>query len=76
MRILYPAVCICNTIRYMGCGKPKSFRFDAELEQRVRAYLELNNINLNALINLAVDKFISEQQTIEMKPVPSKQKKE
>lgn len=54
----------------MRCGKPNSFRFDEELEKKVQAYLKMNSVKLNTLINLAVEKFISESNTIEMKPLP------
>ena len=51
---------------------PKSVRFDDELETLVEEYLKQNNIKFAQLIQLAIVKFISEQQSIELKPIASK----
>jgi hypothetical protein len=48
---------------------PKTVRFEEELEEKVEKYLESNEIKFSQLINMAVEKFISEPQTIELKPV-------
>ena len=52
-------------------GLPKSVRFDDELENLVDEYLKENNIKFAQLIQLAIIKFISEQQSIELKPISS-----
>lgn len=53
-------------------GLPKSVRFDDELETLVEEYLRENNIKFSQLIQLAIIKFISEQQAIELKPISPK----
>ena len=53
-------------------GLPKSVRFDDKLESLVEDYLRENNIKFAQLIQLAIIKFISEQQSIELKPISSK----
>jgi hypothetical protein len=54
-------------------GAPKSVRFDDELEKKVEKYLESNGIKFAQLVNLAVAKFISEPQTIQLAPVKSEE---
>jgi hypothetical protein len=49
-------------------GLPKSVRFDDELERKVAKYLKKNKIKFPHLIKLAVEKFISEPQTIKLVP--------
>ena len=53
-------------------GIPKTVRFEDELESKVEEYLEKNDIKFSQLINLAVEKFISEPQSIELTPIESK----
>ena len=53
-------------------GLPKSVRLDVEVEAKVEAYLDKNGIRFAELVNLAVDKFISEPQTITLTPVEPK----
>ena len=53
-------------------GLPKSIRFDSTLEAQVEDYLKENNIRFAQLIQLAILKFISEKQSIELKPISSK----
>lgn len=53
-------------------GLPKTVRFDDELEKKVEMYLESNGIKFAQLVNLAVEKFISEPQTIRLAPVETK----
>lgn len=53
-------------------GLPKTVRFDQELEKEVEKYLEANRIKFSQLVNLAVSKFISELQTIQLVPVDQK----
>jgi antitoxin component of RelBE/YafQ-DinJ toxin-antitoxin module len=50
-------------------GLPKTVRFEEELEEKVDKYLEANGIKFSHLINMAVSKFISEPQTIQLAPV-------
>jgi hypothetical protein len=50
-------------------GLPKTVRFDEELEQKVEQYLESNGVKFSQLVNMAVEKFISEPQTIHLAPV-------
>ena len=50
-------------------GIPKTVRLKDEIEKRVEAYLERNSLSFPDLVNLAVDKFISEPQSIELVPV-------
>lgn len=54
-------------------GLPKTIRLDEELEEKVEKYLDKNNIKFAQLINIAVNRFISEPQTIELKPIESAQ---
>lgn len=50
-------------------GVPKSIRLNAAIEEKVEIYLEQNGISFPDLVNMAVEKFISEPQTIELSPV-------
>ena len=50
-------------------GLPKTVRFEEELEGKVEEYLEANGIKFSQLVNMAVSKFISEPQTIQLAPV-------
>ena len=60
---------IINTEGEKPMGLPKTVRFDDELEKQISNYLKANDIKFTQLINMAVAKFISEPQTIELKPV-------
>jgi antitoxin component of RelBE/YafQ-DinJ toxin-antitoxin module len=53
-------------------GLPKTVRFDDELEKRLEQYLEANGLKFAQLLNMAVTKFISEPQTIQLSPVNTK----
>ncbi len=53
-------------------GLPKTVRFDDELEDLISEYLEKNKIKLSQLLTMAIAKFISEHQSIELTPVSSK----
>ncbi len=53
-------------------GLPKTVRFEEELEEKLEKYLEANGIRFSQLINLAVSKFISEPQSIQLAPVDTK----
>lgn len=70
--LLYVAECIImNTYKYgANMGTPKTVRFEDKIESKVQIFLKRNpDIKLAKLINLAVDKFISEPQKIELVPV-------
>jgi hypothetical protein len=53
-------------------GIPKSIRLDAELEIEVESYMNQNKIKFPQLINMALQKFISESHTIQLHPVDNK----
>ena len=50
-------------------GLPKTIRLDDEIESKVEEYLDKNGIKFSQLINNAVEKYISEPQTIELVPI-------
>lgn len=50
-------------------AKAKTIRFEDHLESKVEEYAQKNGMKLNQLVNLAVKKFISESNTIELEPV-------
>lgn len=47
-------------------GLPKTVRFEEALEEKVKKYLDANGIKFSQLVNMAVSKFISEPQTIQL----------
>lgn len=49
-------------------GLPKTIRLDDELEAKVENYLEKNQLKFPQLVKMAVEKFISETQTITLVP--------
>lgn len=49
--------------------KAKTIRFEENLESRMAEYAETNDIKLNKLVNMAVEKYISEPQTITLEPI-------
>jgi hypothetical protein len=51
---------------------PKSVRFDSNLEVKVKAYLKTNKLKFSQLVAMAVEKFISESQTIQLVPADTK----
>lgn len=53
-------------------GLPKTVRLEDDLEKKVENYLEANGIRFAQLVNLAVEKFIKEPQTIQLAPVDEK----
>ena len=53
-------------------GIPKTVRFDDDVEKQLEKYLEANGIKFSQLVNLAVKKFISEPQAIQLAPVDTK----
>ena len=54
-------------------GLPKTVRFEDSLETKVEEYLKKNHIKFAQLIKMAVEKFISEPQSIELEPIDSKE---
>lgn len=48
---------------------PKTVRFEDDLGEKVEKYLAANGIRFSQLNNLAVEKFISEPNTIQLAPV-------
>jgi len=53
-------------------GVPKSIRLREELEEKIESYMEMNGIKFTELLNNALEKYISEPQTITLKPIDSK----
>ena len=53
-------------------GLPKTIRFEPALETKVKGYLKKNKIKFSQLVNLAVEKFISEPHTITLVPADTK----
>ena len=53
-------------------GLPKTVRFEDDLDHKVQEYMEKNEIKFSRLVNIAVAKFISEPQTIQLEPIDSK----
>jgi predicted DNA-binding protein len=54
-------------------GLPKSIRLKDELEDKIENYMEINGIKFADLINNALEKYISEPQTITLKSIDSKE---
>ena len=52
---------------------PKSVRLEPGLEGQVKNYLKKNKIKFSQLVSMAVAKFISEPQTIELVPADTKE---
>lgn len=56
----------------MPSQKTSSIRFDEELVPKIEAYVRQNRIKLNRLVNIAVQKFISEPNSIPLIPIEPK----
>ena len=56
----------------MRSTKTSSIRFDENLVPRIETYVRRNRIKLNRLVNLAVEKFISEPNSISLVPIENK----
>ena len=52
--------------------KTSSIRFDQGLVPKIEAYVRKNRIKLNRLVNIAVEKFISEPNSIPLVPIETK----
>lgn len=50
-------------------AKARTVRFEEELDKMVDQFTDKNGLKLNQLVNLAVKKYITEPNTIELKPV-------
>lgn len=53
-------------------GKPSSVRLEKDLEPAVEKWLEINDLEFSQLVDLALRDFIFKKQTIELKPVSTK----
>lgn len=56
----------------MPSEKTSSIRFDAVLVPKIEAYVKKNRLKLNRLVNMAVEKFISETNNIPLLPIEDK----
>lgn len=50
-------------------SKARTIRFNEQLDAMVDEYTHKNGLKLNQLVNIAVKKYISEPNTIELEPV-------
>lgn len=50
-------------------GLPKTVRLEDHLDAKIQKYLQENDLRFSNLVHLALEKFISEPQTIELQPV-------
>lgn len=53
-------------------AKNRTIRFAGPLDELVDQYTEKNGLKLNQLVSMAVKKFISEPNTIELEPIEAK----
>ncbi len=53
-------------------GLPRNVRFEDTLEKQIEKYLDANGIKFSQLVNMAVAKFITEPQSIQLAPVDTK----
>lgn len=56
----------------MASEKTSSIRFDEGFAPKIDAYVKKNRIKLNRLVNIAVEKFISEPNSITLVPIEDK----
>lgn len=54
-------------------GLPRTVRLDHELELKTEHYLKTNEMKFPQLVKMAIAKFISEPQTIQLIPVNEKE---
>lgn len=54
-------------------GTPKTIRLDDALEKKVKVYLKKNRMKFSQVVNLALRKFITEPQAIELVPIDMKE---
>jgi hypothetical protein len=50
-------------------GKQRTVRFDDILDTQVDQFTEINDLKFNRLVNLAVKKYITERNIIELEPI-------
>ena len=53
-------------------SKARTIRFAGPLDKLVDQYTEKNGLKINQLVNIAVQKFITEPNKIELEPVEAK----
>ncbi len=53
-------------------SKTRTVRFNEQLDSQVDEYTMKNGLKLNQLINIAVKKYISEPNSIELEPIEAK----
>ncbi|MBL6989629.1 MAG: hypothetical protein ISR65_07620 [Bacteriovoracaceae bacterium] len=53
-------------------SKARTIRFTEQIDALVDEYTNKNGLKLNQLVNIAVKKFISEPNAIELEPVDAK----
>jgi len=52
-------------------SNPRTIRLDSDLERKVDEYTKQNRVKFSQLVKLAIEKFISQPQTIELAPIDS-----
>ncbi len=50
-------------------SKPRTVRFNDQLDVLVEKYANKNNLSFNQVANLAVEQFITKPNSIELKPI-------
>lgn len=55
-------------------SKARTIRFNEQLDSLVDEYTEKNGLKINQLVNIAVKKYISEPNSIDLEPVEAKDK--
>lgn len=50
-------------------SKARTVRFEEELDRMVDQFTDINGLKVNQLVNLAVRKYITEPNSIELEPV-------
>ena len=53
-------------------SKTRTVRFNEQLDSQVDEYTTKNGLKVNQLINMAVKKYISEPNSIELEPIEAK----
>ncbi len=53
-------------------SKARTVRFEDQLDPLVDEYTEKNGLKLNQLVNIAVKKYITEPNSIELEPIKAK----
>jgi hypothetical protein len=50
-------------------ASPRTIRLDGSLDKKVEEYTKQNRLKFSQLVKMAIEKFISQPQTIELVPV-------